>query len=698
MLRTTLLAVAIACTLPVPAWAASTLRYVALVDGGKKAGHQLVETADDGSVAVEFIFKDNGRGPELKERYTLAPDGTFATYAVTGTTTFGSKVDETFRRDGDTVRWRSTSDSGEKAVQGTALYTSLGGTPQGMSVALAALAKRPDGKLPLIPGGTLSARELARETVVLDGVRRTVALKAMTGVGLTPGFVWATTDASPRMFAFIFPGYLQLVEEGWEANGARLEERQKAAERELLADMRKRLGQPLAGTTLVRNARVFDSVNATLGEASDVLVRDGRIVSVAPTPRWDTADHSAKDRQGVGDADRVIDAAGRVMLPGLFDMHGHINAWDGALNLASGVTTVRDMGNDNKTLGELVRDAQDGRVLLPHIVKAGFLEGESPFSARNGFVVKDLDGAKKAVDWYAANGYIQLKIYNSFPKEILRDTVAYAHSKGLRVSGHVPAFLRASDVVDAGFDEIQHINQVLLNFFVDDTTDTRTLKRFYLVADRTADLDLDSKPVQDFIARLAERKVVVDPTLATFEFLHQEAGELSPIVAGIVDHFPPDIQRNRRSGEMNIPDAATAARYDKSFAKLVEFVGRMHRAGVTIVPGTDEMVGFTLQRELALYVQAGMTPAEALRSATHTAATVARVGDDRGSIAPGKRADFLLVDGDPTRDITDIRRVALVVKGETAYSPAALHEELGIRPFTTAITIPAATGDARSAR
>lgn len=678
-LRTSLLAVAIAASLPACAWAGSTLRYVALVDGGKQAGHQVVETADDGSVSVDFIFKDNGRGPELKERYTLAPDGTFATYEVKGATTFGSKVDERFSREGATVRWRSTSDEGTARIEGPALYTALGGTPQGMSVALAALAKRPDGTLPLIPGGTLRARELARETVTREGRTQDVVLKAITGVGLTPNFVWSTTGASPRVFAFIVPGYLQLVEDGWQANAATLEERQKTAERELLVDMRKRLGQPLGGATMVRNARVFDSAAAALGAASDVLIRDGRIVSVTATGLADPAPGT-----------RVIDAGGRVMLPGLFDMHGHIDAWQGPLELATGVTTVRDMGNDNATLGELIAEADAGRLIAPRVVKAGFIEGESPYSARNGFVVKDLAEAKKAIDWYAANGYIQLKVYNSFPKAILKDTVAYAHGKGLRVSGHVPAFLRADDVVDAGFDEIQHINQLLLNFFVDETTDTRTLKRFYLVADKTADLDLDSKPVQDFIARLASKKVAVDPTLATFEFLHQEAGELSPIVADVVDHLPPDIQRNRRAAELDIPDKKTAERYDRSFAKLVEFVGRMHKAGITIVPGTDEMPGFTLQRELALYVQAGMTPGEALRSATHTAATVARVGDDRGHIVAGQRADFLLVDGDPTTDIGDIRKVALVVQGDTAYSPSALHESLGIRPFVPSIALPAA--------
>ena len=687
MLHRNVLAGVIVCLLASQAWAGPTVRYVALVDGGKKAGHQIVETKDDGSVEVDFLFKDNGRGPELKERYTLADDGTLRTYEVKGSSTFGAKVDERFERIGDRATWKTTSDSGDQAVTGTALYASLGGTPQFSTIAFNALAKRPDGRLPMLPGGTLSWRKVATETVGSGTSKRKVDLMAMTGLGLTPQFVWATRDASPRLFASIYPGYLQLIEEGFEANAAALEARQKSAESEVLADMQARLGQKLPGSTLIRNARVFDSVAGRVGEPSHVLIRDGRIVSVTPATKWADSDHKATDRTGIPEADRSIDAANRILLPGLFDMHAHIGPWDGGLNLAAGITTVRDMGNDNTTLTELIADSEAGKVMLPRVVKAGFLEGESPYSARNGFVIEDLLEAKKAVDWYAANGYVQVKIYNSFPKAILRDTVEYAHAKGLRVSGHVPAFMRAQDVVDAGFDELQHINQLLLNFFVDETTDTRTLKRFYLVADRTAGLDFDSKPVQDFIKQLADKQIEVDPTLATFEFLHQRAGELSPIVADVVDHLPPDIQRGRRAGEMNIPDDATAATYTKSYDKLVEFVGRLHKAGVPIIPGTDEVPGFTLQHELALYVRAGMTPIEALQSATSLSAKVARVDNERGRIAPGLMSDLVLVDGDPTRDIKDIRNVALVIKGDTAYAPAAILDAMGIRPFVTAVEV-----------
>jgi cytosine/adenosine deaminase-related metal-dependent hydrolase len=431
---------------------------------------------------------------------------------------------------------------------------------------------------------------------------------------------------------------------------------------------------PLAGTTLVRNVRVFDSEHATLGAASDLLLEGGRIASITKAGGKTHADH-------------VIDGNGRVLLPGLFDMHAHFGAWDGGLHMAAGVTTIRDMGNDNATLQQLMADEKAGQLLSPHVVPAGFIEGESPMSARNGFVVKDLDEAKKAVDWYHAHDYPQIKIYNSFPKAFLRETAAYAHSKGMRVSGHVPVFLRAQDVVEQGYDEIQHVNQLLLNFFVDDKTDTRTLQRFYLPAEKTADLDFGSKPVQDFIALLARHKTVVDPTLATFDFIRQRPGDLSQAFAAVADHLPPDVQRGLRVAEMKIPDDATAARYEKSYARMVEFIGRLYRAGVPLVAGTDGTPGFTLQRELELYVQAGLTPSQALQVATWNGAKYARVLDDRGSIEVGKRADLVLFDGDPTTDISDIRKVALVLKDGSAYYPSEMDAALGIKPFAEPVRV-----------
>ena len=657
------------------AHAADTTRYIALVNGGKdKAGH-LAMTRNGDKCSVDYIFKDNGRGPELKEEYTLAADGTFARYEVKGVSTFGSEVDETFNRSGDTVRWTSTSEMGEQAVSGTALYTPLGGTPQAMSVALAALAKRPDGKLPLIPSGVLTARKLLDVEVSRGAEKRQVRLLAVTGVGFTPTMVWATTDATSRLFADISPGYMQLVEQGWEQNAADLETRQVAAEKELLTDLNKRLSHPLSGTTFIRNARVFDSERGTLGSASDVFIENGRIIEVS------AAGTSTRK------AGRTIDAANRVLLPGLFDMHVHLGFWDGGLHIGTGVTSVRDMGNDNITLLELMKQEQAGTLLMPRVTAAGFIEGESPNAARGGFVIKNLEEAKHAVDWYHENGFPQIKIYNSFPKEILPEITEYAHAKGMRVSGHVPAFLRAQDVVLGGYDEIQHINQVLLNFLVDDATDTRTLERFYLPARGVANLDFDGEAAQKFIALLAERRTVVDPTLATFNFIRQAEGVMSQEFAAVADHVPPDVRRGFLAAQMKIPDAATLARYEKSYAKMIEFTGRMYRSGVPLVAGTDGTPGFTLQRELELYVEAGLTPSQALQIATWNGARYSRALDDRGAITPGRRSDMILIDGEPTMNISDIRKVALVIKGEVAYYPSEVFEALGVKPFTAPLTI-----------
>ena len=675
------LALSLALVFAGTAHAAETLRYVALVDNGKEAGHQVVTTGDDGLTRVDYVFKDNGRGPELKEEFKLAPDGTFSSYHVTGSTTFGAPVDESFGREGNKAWWKSTSDEGKQTVEGTALYSPLGGTPAGFSVAFAALAKRPDGKLPMIPSGTLSTRKVAEAEVTNGKEKRKVQLLALTGIGLVPTFAWATEPSkgeSPRLFAFIYPGFVQLIEDGWQSNANALETQQKQAETETLVAFQKRLAHPLQGATLIRNARVFDSEKAVLGPASDVLVRDGRIVSVSATGN------------GKIEADHVVDAGGRVLLPGLFDMHAHVGRWDGGLNIATGVTTVRDMGNDNATLQQIIAEEKAGTLLATRIVPAGFIEGESPMSARNGFVIKNLDEAKKAIDWYAEHGYPQIKIYNSFPKAILRDTTAYAHSKGLRVSGHIPAFLRAQEAVEQGYDEIQHINQVMLNFLVDDKTDTRTLVRFYLPAEKVADLDFDSKPVQDFIAMLAKKQIVIDPTISTFEYWRQRPGQMTESYGPVAEHMPPDIQRGLRVAEMKIPDDATAERYNKSFLKMVEFIGRMYKAGVPIVAGTDAIPGFTVQSELEWYVRAGMTPSQALQVATWNGAKYSRTLEDRGSIAVGKRADLVLVDGDPTKDISDVRKIALVVKGDTAYYPSEIFEAMGIKPFATPVEVAAA--------
>jgi len=664
----TIAATAMALATSTGAHALETTRYVVLSGDGRTAGEQVVERSDAGLTTVRYIFKDNGRGPELSERFQTGPDGVLSSYEVKGVSTYGAPVDERFVRSGEKAEWQSTSERGSARATGPALYVPLNGSFEMASLSIAALAASADGKLALLPSGSLSQRQLDEVELVSGGQRRRVRLLAQTGLGLTPSFYWATAGAKPRLFAAVYPGWLTAIEDGWQAHAKLLEQRQNAAEATLLKDLAA-LRQPLRGLTVLRNARVFDSDTARLGGPFDIYLLRGRITAVLPagTP--------------VGKADAEIDAAGRIVLPGLFDMHAHVDRWDGGLHLAAGVTTVRDMGNNNTKLQQMLDEAAAGELLLPQIVPCGFLEGDSPHAARMGFVIKTLQEAKDAVDWYAVRGYPQLKIYNSFPREMVPEIVAYAHQRGMRVSGHVPVFMRAQDVVEQGFDEIQHINQVLLNFLVTPTTDTRTLDRFYLPAEKVAALDFDSKPVQDFIALLKRRGTVVDPTVAVFDFIKQRDGELSEPYAAVVDHLPPDVQRGFRVASLKIADDATAARYQASYAKMVDFVGRMVRAGIPIVAGTDAFAGFALHSELALYVKAGLSPPQVLQIATRDAARYSRTSGDRGSITVGKLADLVLVDGDPTVNIGDLRKVALVITQGSLISPGQLYQSLGVAPF-----------------
>jgi hypothetical protein len=266
---------------------------------------------------------------------------------------------------------------------------------------------------------------------------------------------------------------------------------------------------------------------------------------------------------------------------------------------------------------------------------------------------------------------------------LVRETSAYAHEKGMTIGGHVPGFMKADEAIDSGFNELNHINQVVLNFLAGNKTDTRTLERFYLPAEETGSIDFDSQEVREFIKLLKDKKITIDPTLSAFDFIKQQDGEIADPFAGIAEHLPPDLQRSFKTGTMNIPDNATANRYRNSYNKMIEFVGLLHKNGVSIVAGTDTLAGFGLHSELELYVKAGISPAEALQVATWNGAKVSKTLKERGSIEVNKLADLIIVDGDPTTNIEDIRKISTVITNGKVIYPHELHIALGVKPFAS---------------
>lgn len=648
-----------------------TLRYTILLDNGAVAGEQIVERPSLDTIKVHFDFKENGRGPTLDEVIKIGPDLTMLEYKVTGSSEMGGAVDERFTRRGGLAEWSVKAERGSKRVRGPAFYVPVDSSLEVTSLMISALTASRTGTLPLLPEGTLTQQRLDEAVVTRGTESEVVQLVMHTGLGLSPQFFWATTTAEQHLFAAIMPGTSAMIKEGWEANLADLKKRQEEASGRILAQRARELQHPMRGLTVVRNARIFNSETALLSAASDVYILRGMITGIFPAGTYLTP------------VDNELDAAGRVMLPGLFDMHTHISRWSASYHLTAGVTTVRDLGNANVELQKMIDETADGSLMSPRVIPAGFIEGESAYSAHDGILIADLNDVRHAIDWYSLRGYPHLKIYNSFPIELIPDTISYAHRRGLRVSGHVPAFMRADDVIEAGFDELHHINQVMLNFLSTPQSDTRTLERFYIPAEKGGSLDLDSLEVQEFIEKLRNKNIVVDPTLATFDFIKQRNGEIADPYKTIADFMPPDVRRSFKTSTMKIPDDRTAKRYEASYKKMVELVGRLYRAGVPLVAGTDALAGFTLHSELALYVKAGLTPAQAIQVATYNGAKFTNTLNDRGTVSVGKFADLLLIDGNPTRNIEDIRKVAVVItRGKLIY-PNEINRALGVKPFVS---------------
>jgi imidazolonepropionase-like amidohydrolase len=423
---------------------------------------------------------------------------------------------------------------------------------------------------------------------------------------------------------------------------------------------------PAAGLAIV-HARLFDAENKTVVPDATVVVVGDKITAVgdAKTP--------------VPKGARVIDAGGRMLLPGLWDMHVHIGDTDGTLMLASGVTTARDLGNDIETLAARVARFDAGTELGPHMLRAGLIDGKSEFAAPTGVLVDNRDEAIAAVDTYAKLGYQQIKMYSSLKPELVPVIAEEAHAKHLRVSGHIPTGMNAAEAVEKGYDEIQHVNFLFLRFLAAPTDDTRTPLRFTRVAERGADLDLDGKEVQGFLDLLVAHKTVLDPTLATFQAMFvNDPGELDPVLVPYADRLPAGIVRGGKNGSLPA-EGDKRAKFRASYAALLKMIKHAWDRHITIVAGTDDVVGLTLPHELELYVQAGIPAPEVLSLATLGAARVMGIDRETGSIAVGKRADLLLVAGDPTRDIGAVRNADVVVCRGVVYDPDELFEAVGMR-------------------
>ena len=637
---------------------------------GKVSGSHVLVIRGDGTRIADFEFNDRGRGPKIHEESKADESGMLISLQVSGHSYMGAPADETFAVKDGLARWKSTLETGESEASG--YYSAHDDTPEQLAMMARALLSSPTGKLDLLPAGRSSIRKLADKGVTWAGREQIVSLYAISGLGFVPQYLWL--DADNELFALAL-GWMGLTPRGLQDVLHELQEIQDEAEQNYHHELAQRLSNGLPTDWILRNVSIVDVESGTLKSGQMVAVSGGVIKKIMDDERLQMP--PADDART-----RIIDGQGLSLMPGLWDMHTHLSLDDGLLHIAAGVTTTRDLANDPARLESTRRSFDSGDVIGPRSFASGFIDKNSPFSAPTGRLAESLDDALRMVREYAELGYPQVPLSSSIEPEWVRPIADEVHSNSMRLSGHIPSFMTAEQAILDGYDEIQHINMLFLNFLAGPEDDTRTPVRFSLVAEKAGDMNLNAPPVNEFIALLKEKGIVVDPTVTIFDsmFRHR-SGELDPAYAMIADHMPPSVRRSMLAGEMDITDH-NAPRYARSADALLELIAKLHQAGIPLVAGTDAMPGFTLHRELELYHRAGISTADVLKIATLGSARVADAADRTGSISEGKQADFVLLAGNPLEDINAIRKPVAVFKGDRWFDPALLYEAIGIKPFT----------------
>ena len=419
-----------------------------------------------------------------------------------------------------------------------------------------------------------------------------------------------------------------------------------------LAALGRQVPAQRTGAYAIAGATLVDATGAAPVADSVVIVRDGRIAAAGPRA-------SVAIPRGMP----VVDAKGQTLLPGLWEMHTHFSGVEfGPALLAAGITTARDCGGEFDYL-VAERDALEKhnalgpRLLLAGLVDAGRLKAFGHVTAETP------EEGRAVVNRYHAAGFQQIKLYTFLTPDVVKAIAAEAHRLGMTVTGHVPQALNAFEGVEAGMDQINHLNYVS--------------NMMRAPAGGRGPIDVNSETAAKAIQFFKDHRTVVDPTAGWGEMAgHSRDVDVASFEPGITKApFVLDAKFRGMGGQTSAEQMRTRT------AQTLAAIGALHKAGVAVVPGSDTgLVGFGLLRELELYVQAGMTPLEAIQSATIVSARAMNLDRDSGTVEAGKRADLILVDGNPLANIGDLRKVSRVVVNGRLYDSASLWRSVGFHP------------------
>jgi hypothetical protein len=628
--------------------------------------YAITRDGDSLSVKMDFKFTDRGSAVPMTATFSYSPDVTPESFEIKGNNSRLTTIDEAVEIQPDKVRLRDR-DKWTEAARPKEFFTIAGYAPATMQMLMIRYwaSHGSPAELQTLPTGSVKIEPRGKDTINING--KDESLDRFTIEGLIWGRETLWFDASHNLVAEVSTDaefdHFEAIREGYESALGTFVGRAGADGMAALAELSKGISGSHADTLALVGGTLIDGTGAAAIPDSVVVIHDGRIVAAGTRA-------SVKIPKDA----KVVDAQGKTILPGLWDMHAHFEQVEwGPIYLAAGVTTVRDCGNEFEFI-TAVRDAvAKGQGLGPRILAAGIVDGSGPLAlgvAR----VDTPEQAKMWVDKYHDAGFQQMKIYSSVKLEEIKVIADEAHRLGMTVTGHIPEGLDAYQGVNAGMDQINHIQYIIAIMTPPAAPGTNRLARLKA----QTEIDLNSPESQKALAFLKAHDTVIDPTIALFEFLTANTSKPpASFEPGVLKVAPELAQQLVDVG----PPSPVAPLVEKLFAKELEVIGALHRAGIRIVAGTDQTVpGYSLHREIELYAQAGFTPMEAIQAATIVPARVMGLDKELGTVEVGKRADVIILGGNPLEDIHNTRKVEYVITNGTMYDCAELWKSVGFKP------------------
>jgi len=634
-----------------------------------KETYEIRRDGDDLVLKADYENTDRGRKEPLTATLRLRDGRTPERFEVKGETSRFTQIDSEVRVEGRTAAVREGKNTTHRPVPDR-FFCAGGFAPVSVQMMLIRDWERAHGAGPLetLPSGSVTIEKRGRDTVEIAGKRVELDRYSVGGVIWGRETLWfdperklvaaVTLDAEFNRF--------EAIREGFEPALPTFVARSAADGMAVLAGLADRFSPKRTGPLAIVGATLIDGTGAEPLEDAVVIVDGDRIAAAGP-----------RARVSIPPGAQVLEARKQAVLPGLWEMHAHFTQVEwGPVYLAAGVTTARDCANEFEFI-TAARDAiAAGRGLGPRLLSAGIIDGEGP-TTTGVDIATTSEQAMALVRRYAEAGFLQIKLYSSLKPELVADIAREAHRLGLSVTGHIPRGMDARLAIESGMDQINHITSIV-NEMITKEPDASKKKAASFDFDRMIrEIDPGSERARKLIGVLKEHGTVIDPTIAIYELTSYPPGRApEPGLAKVA----PELAGPLRS--MGARIAPAMERFlDERFRKFVEWVGVLHKAGVPIVAGTDQAVpGHSLHRELELYVKAGMTPMEAIRSATIVPARAMKLDREAGTIEAGKRADLILVAGRPDREISDIRKVKTVIAAGRAYDCAELWKSVGFRP------------------